>query len=73
MDARYGLGIERLRDALRYRLGPRRQHARLRVYALSSTSGHKQVVLSMNLDPEAMPKGLEPMSGRLLIGAFCSR
>ena len=29
MGARYGLGIERYRDALRYRLGPRRQHARL--------------------------------------------
>ena len=61
------------RDALRNRLGPQRQLPGYNVYALSSTNGDRQVVLSINLDTTSMPKRLQPMFGRLLIGAFCSR
>ena len=73
MDARYGLGIERLVTPCGIAWGHSGNMPGYNVYALSSTNGDKQVVLSINLDTTSMPKRLKPMFGRLLIGAFCSR
>ena len=63
-----------VRDALRYRLGPRRQHARLRRLRPLQ---HERTQAGRALHqpgPESLcPSAFEPMSGRLLFGAFCSR
>jgi D-alanyl-D-alanine carboxypeptidase len=72
-DSRYGLGIERIATPCGIAWGHSGNMPGYDVYALSSTNGRKQVVLSVNLDPKSMPKRLQPMFGRLLIGAFCSR
>jgi D-alanyl-D-alanine carboxypeptidase len=73
LDARYGLGIERLVTPCGIAWGHSGNTPGYDVWALSSTNGDKQVVLSINLEPKSMPKRLQPMFGRLLIGAFCSR
>ena len=73
MGARYGLGIERFVTPCGIAWGHGGNIPGYDVYALSSTNGRRQVVLSINLDPNSMPKRLQPMSGRLLFGAFCSR
>jgi D-alanyl-D-alanine carboxypeptidase len=73
LGARYGLGIERLVTPCGIAWGHSGNMPGYNVYALSSTNGDKQVVLSINLDTTSMPKRLKPMFGRLLIGAFCSR
>jgi len=73
MDGRYGLGIERLVTPCGIAWGHGGNMPGYNVAALSSTDGRRQVVLSINLDPTSMPKRLQPMYGRLLIGAFCSR
>src|SRR3954453_7491774 len=73
MGARYGLGIERFVTPCGIAWGHGGNMPGYTVYALLSTNGEKQVVLSINLDPKSMPKRLLPMSGRLLFGAFCSR
>ena len=72
MDSRYGLGIERLVTPCGIAWGHSGNMPGYNVYALSSTNADKQVVLSINLDTTSMPKRLQPMFGRLLIGAFCS-
>ena len=58
LDARYGLGIERYVTPCGIAWGHGGNIPGYKVYALSSTNGHRQVVLSINLEPKSMPKGL---------------
>ena len=56
MGARYGLGIERFVTPCGIAWGHGGSMPGYDVYALSSTNGRRQVVLSINLDPSAMPQ-----------------
>jgi D-alanyl-D-alanine carboxypeptidase len=70
---RYGLGIERIATPCGIAWGHSGNMPGYVVWALSSTNGRKQVVLSVNEDPKSLPRSFQPKFGRLLFGAYCRR
>ena len=71
--SRSGLGIERFATPCGIAWGHSGNMPGYTVWALSSTNGRKQVVLSVNEDPNSLPRSFQPMSWRLLFGAYCRR
>jgi D-alanyl-D-alanine carboxypeptidase len=72
-ESRYGLGIMRVPTPCGIAWGHDGNMPGYDVWALSSTNGRKQVVLSVNQDPLSLPKSFGPKNGRLLVAAYCKR
>src|SRR5262249_33199760 len=70
--SRYGLGLERSPTPCGIAWGHGGNFPGYYVYALSSTNGERQVVLSINQDPHSLAKRANSLYMQLLIRAYCA-